>query len=184
MDLHVETEILSPAVEKTASKPTLAVETFGLKACSVRITSLESILFSNREEKPLNKTHADPTPQSDTSPKPPSGTPVNALGMGSTASDNKGQKRELDTSSTAADNDTGKPHSIKPTQGKATDPPSAPSKKQKKDKASKKLKKYRCRMCDTQVDTAQELKEHHQGTHGIMYCKMCRKAFNNQLSLT
>ena len=39
-------------------------------------------------------------------------------------------------------------------------------------------------MCKVWVDTAQELKDHHSSTHGIMYCKQCTKAFNNQLSLT
>ena len=39
-------------------------------------------------------------------------------------------------------------------------------------------------MCEVRVDTAQELKSHHTSTQGIMYCKTCTKAFNNQLSLT
>ena len=51
-------------------------------------------------------------------------------------------------------------------------------------KTSKREKKYGCRMCEVRVDTAQELKLHHTSSHGIMYCKTCTKAFNNQLSLT
>ena len=39
-------------------------------------------------------------------------------------------------------------------------------------------------MCKTRVDSAQALKDHHQQSHGIMYCSDCKKAFNNQLSLT
>ena len=94
-DLHVETECVPPAVTETAPKPVLPVETFGLKACSVRLVSLEDILFSNKDDKHPNKTEADPKPQSDTTPKPPADTPAEALGEGSATSDSKGQKREI-----------------------------------------------------------------------------------------
>ena len=65
-----------------------------------------------------------------------------------------------------------------------TNSPLKPDQGETSSKSSKRAKKYGCRMCDVRVDTAQELKTHHSNTHGIMYCKHCTKAFNNQLSLT
>ena len=65
-----------------------------------------------------------------------------------------------------------------------TNSPLKPDQGETTSKSSKRAKKYGCRMCDVRVDTAQELKTHHSNTHGIMYCKHCTKAFNNQLSLT
>ena len=45
-------------------------------------------------------------------------------------------------------------------------------------------RKYKCRMCREGVDGAKDLLEHHQKKDGIVYCKICQKAFNNPLSLT
>ena len=43
--------------------------------------------------------------------------------------------------------------------------------------------KYKCRMCKERVNSAHELTEHHQTVHGIIYCSVCNKAFNNLISL-
>ena len=51
-------------------------------------------------------------------------------------------------------------------------------------KKSKPDRKYSCRMCKLKANSASELLRHHQKKHGIIYCKYCNKAFNNQLSLS
>ena len=51
-------------------------------------------------------------------------------------------------------------------------------------KKSKPERKYSCRMCELKAKSASELLRHHQKKHGIIYCKYCNKAFNNQLSLS
>ena len=38
---------------------------------------------------------------------------------------------------------------------------------------------YKCRMCPKKVSSCRELTLHHQTKHGIIYCKICNKAFNN-----
>ena len=45
-------------------------------------------------------------------------------------------------------------------------------------------RKYKCRMCPTKVKSCRELTVHHQTKHGIIYCTVCKKAFNNQRTLT
>ena len=50
-------------------------------------------------------------------------------------------------------------------------------------KKTVKTRKYRCRMCKTGVNSAKELLDHHINKHGIVYCPVCQKAFNNPLSL-
>ena len=50
-------------------------------------------------------------------------------------------------------------------------------------KKTVKARKYRCRMCKTGVNSAKELLDHHIDKHGIIYCPVCQKAFNNPLSL-
>ena len=45
-------------------------------------------------------------------------------------------------------------------------------------------RKYKCRMCPTKVASCRELTVHHQTKHGIIYCTVCNKAFNNQRTLT
>ena len=45
-------------------------------------------------------------------------------------------------------------------------------------------RKYRCRMCRDQFPSCNALTIHHQSKHGIIYCKLCNKAFNNPRSLT
>ena len=42
---------------------------------------------------------------------------------------------------------------------------------------------YMCSMCTFKCSSARELTLHHQGKHGIIYCKICHKAFNNPHSL-
>ena len=54
---------------------------------------------------------------------------------------------------------------------------------------AKKLKKvetrkYRCRMYNEQLPSCRALMVHHQTKHGIIYCDVCGKAFNNPRSLT
>ena len=44
-------------------------------------------------------------------------------------------------------------------------------------------RKYRCKMCKAGVNSAKELLDHHRNKHGIVYCLVCQKAFNNPLSL-
>ena len=45
-------------------------------------------------------------------------------------------------------------------------------------------RKYRCRMCRDQFPSCNALTVHHQSKHGIIYCSVCNKAFNNPRSLT
>ena len=45
------------------------------------------------------------------------------------------------------------------------------------------IRNYKCRMCTFKCSSARDLKIHHQEKHGIIYCKICKKAFNNPLSL-
>ena len=42
---------------------------------------------------------------------------------------------------------------------------------------------YMCRMCTFKCSSARDLTMHHQEKHGIIYCKICKKAFNNPHSL-
>ena len=123
-----------------SSKPVI------LKECSVRLQSLESILFSetDRKKKPSGNSNANPALE-----PPPPFVPKNTT-----------------------------PPSVKPSTSASS------GKRQKGEKTSKKLHRYGCRMCKVRVETSQALKDHHQTAHGIMYCKLCKKAFNNQLSLT
>ena len=44
-------------------------------------------------------------------------------------------------------------------------------------------RKYICRMCPHRSDSARDLTRHHWEKHGIMYCSVCKKAFNNPISL-
>ena len=44
-------------------------------------------------------------------------------------------------------------------------------------------RKYICRMCPHRSDSARDLTRHHREKHGIMYCSVCKKAFNNPISL-
>ena len=44
-------------------------------------------------------------------------------------------------------------------------------------------RKYHCRMCRKGVNSAKELLDHHIDKHGIVYCPVCKKDFNNPLSL-
>ena len=45
-------------------------------------------------------------------------------------------------------------------------------------------RKYRCRMCKEQLPSCRTLMVQHQTKHGIIYCDVCGKAFNNPRSLT
>ena len=44
-------------------------------------------------------------------------------------------------------------------------------------------RKYICRMCPERSDSARALTAHHREKHGIVYCKVCKRAFNNPISL-
>ena len=44
-------------------------------------------------------------------------------------------------------------------------------------------RKYICRMCPHRSDSARDLTRHHREKHGITYCSVCKKAFNNPISL-
>ena len=46
------------------------------------------------------------------------------------------------------------------------------------------VRKYRCRMCNEQLPSCKALTAHHQSKHSIIYCDVCRKAFNNPRLLT
>ena len=169
-DLGVETtDLPSPSVKEPSNEKGMCVETgkFALKECSVKLKSLESILFptrrSGRKNKNKNNTY-DTTPKSKPEPVP--------------------QQAKADQNSNTADKQdataiTNAEGSVPPN----SSPPQA-NQKEKPPKSSICANKYGCRMCEVRVDTAQELKTHHISTHGIMYCKLCTKAFNNQLSLT
>ena len=45
-------------------------------------------------------------------------------------------------------------------------------------------RKCRCRMCKEQLPSCRALMVHHQTKHGIIYCDVCGKAFNNPRLLT
>ena len=63
MDLHVETTISPSLVEQQKSKSALPVETFTLKECSVRLRSLESILFMEKKDNKSRSAKNRDTPQ-------------------------------------------------------------------------------------------------------------------------
>ena len=44
-------------------------------------------------------------------------------------------------------------------------------------------RKYLCQMCPHKSDSARDLTRHHQKMHGILHCRVCKKAFNNPISL-
>ena len=156
-ELCVETEDLPPPKAKDSTKnDALCVETSkpAVLECSVKLTRLESILFPKRRS---GRKKEDLSRDTDTTPKPKPPSPPKQGDTGETAQ-NTASATTIDSSD--------------PT------PTDRPLKK------SKREKKYGCRMCEVRVDTAQDLKLHHTSNHGIMYCKTCTKAFNNQLSLT
>ena len=45
-------------------------------------------------------------------------------------------------------------------------------------------RKYRCKICSVGLDSVHELTTHHQTNHNILYCSICKRAFNNLLSLS
>ena len=164
-ELCVETvNVTSPKAKEPSNNDGLCVETdkLALKECSVKLISLESILFPPRSNGRKNKNKTQPK-NVNTAPKP-TPTPL---------------PQQTDMSL-----DTDEPNTVPSTnvEGKVSPPPV--DKSEQPPKPTKREKKYGCRMCEVRVDTAQELKSHHTSNHGIMYCKTCTKAFNNQLSLT
>ena len=161
--LCVETpDLPSPKAKEPINNEGLCVETkeIVLKECSVKLQSLESILFPTRRSGRKNRSHSkDPN----TTPKPkPAPLP-----------------KQIDMSQDAVQQNTAPSTNVE-----GDVPPPPVDKTDKPPKSSKHGKKYGCRMCEVWVDTAQELKTHHTSNHGIMYCKTCTKAFNNQHSLT
>ena len=150
-ELCVETDDFPPSQTKESTEgDVLCVETskFVMKECSVKLKSLESILFPKRR----SGRKKDFVPK----PKPP---PL---------------PKQRDTTETVDQENS----------AKGNDPTPPLAKSDRPVKSKKREKKYGCRMCEVRVDTTQELKLHHTSSHGIMYCKTCTKAFNNQLSLT
>ena len=165
VELCVETlDVTSPKAKESTKNDGLCVETdkLVLKECSVKLISLESILFPPRSSGRNNKDK--PQPKDDNSAPKPTSTPL---------------PKQTDMSL-----DTDQPNTVSSTnfEGNGSPPPGV-DKSEKPLKSSKREKKYGCRMCEVRVDTAQELKSHHTSNYGIMYCKSCTKAFNNQLSL-
>ena len=45
-------------------------------------------------------------------------------------------------------------------------------------------RKYKCRMCRESLPSCNALNLHHRKRHGILYCTVCRRPFNNPRSLT
>ena len=45
-------------------------------------------------------------------------------------------------------------------------------------------RKYKCRMCSESLPSCQALNQHHRNKHGILYCSVCNRPFNNPRSLT
>ena len=162
-ELCVETvDLSSPKAKEPSNNDVLCVETnkFALKECSVKLKSLESILFPTRSSGRKKKDQ----PKDVNTAAQPKPTPL---------------PQQIDMSL-----DTDQQNTVPATIVEGNVPPPPVDKSEKPLKSSKHEKKYGCRMCEVRVDTAQELKSHHTSNHGIMYCKTCSKAFNNQLSLT
>ena len=44
--------------------------------------------------------------------------------------------------------------------------------------------KYKCKFCESVLDSVHQLTTHHQMNHSILYCSTCSRAFNNPLSLS
>ena len=45
-------------------------------------------------------------------------------------------------------------------------------------------RKYKCRMCKDSLPSCNALNLHHRKRHGILYCAVCKRPFNNPRSLT
>ena len=146
IELDVVTEQPGPPTPKAPDNVHLSTPVV-LKECSVRLQSLESILFSKPSKKKKSGAATSTSTPSVHPPRPASKQRTKPIAKPTAATTStKIRKSDTDT--------------------------------------SKKSLKYGCRMCDVRVETAQALRDHHQGAHSIMYCTECRKAFNNQLSLT
>ena len=162
-ELCVETvDLPSPKAKEPTNNDALCVETskYVIRKCSVKLKSLESILFSTKGS---GRKKRDQPKDANIAPKPEP-TPL---------------PQQIDMSLI-----TDQQNTVPATTVEGNVPPPPVDKSEKPLKSSKRAKKYGCRMCEMRVDTAQELKAHHTSKHGIMYCKSCTKAFNNQLSLT
>ena len=179
-NLCVEMSATPMLSETLCPKAALCVETPIVRKCSVKLVSLESILFPRKghtlEKHPSTGTD-DSVPVSKntkldatkTTPKPSgSGTSTAALtspsAVRSSISDaNQPTLDDVYSAETEVDEPS----------------PNAPV-----TSTSGVKRKYGCRLCKSRLESAQALKDHHVQTHGIMYCSDCNKAFNNQLSLT
>ena len=160
-ELCVETGTSPKDGETLSLKAELCVETIKIKPCSVKLVSLESILFPTPQ--PTHSTNSQNVPavpnQAPSTPAVPLPPPPLVI---------------ADTPLTAKTSTSSAPDDhVEGTTAQETD----------KAKKSSKSRKYGCRMCEVREETAQELKDHHSKSHGIMYCSECTKAFNNQLSL-
>ena len=171
----------TPELSETLSpKAVLHVETPVLKRCSVRLVSLESILFPKKGNTSYKQSstgieNSVPVPQ-DTKPDVPTPTSKSSDSGNSTAAPPKPSTADENTSNAtiptlddvySAETEVDEPPPLVPIPA-----------------ASGVKRKYGCRLCTSRLESAQALKDHHVQTHGIMYCSDCNKAFNNQLSLT
>ena len=169
--LHVETSTTPEHSETLSPKHTLHVETPVIKSCSVRLVSLESILFpkkGNTSDK-HSSTTAEDTAKVPHVPNVPTPTPLSSDGVKS-----PDEPKRSNASGTIPTLDDA--YSVE------TDVDEPPTKVVPVSRGTK--RKYGCRLCTSRFESAQALKDHHVQTHGIMYCSDCSKAFNNQLSLT
>ena len=172
---HFTRSKLKPRPPRTSRRP---------RTVSTAVNYTEPLLSD--EDKPLLKPAA--TPQS----SGPSRTRVAAQNQKTVHPDQrlppvKGTSKDVDTEDTF-EQEFVLPLPARKTRIKNSDP-KPPTKgvvkmKEYKLKKSKPDRKYNCRMCMQTVKSASELLLHHQKKHGIIYCKFCQKAFNNQLSLS
>ena len=191
-ELCVETTDSPKAAETTTPSSNLYVETYKIKECSVRLESLESILHdeTDRQSNDTAAMSVHSSTGADTEPKADADTSKVAAPTVTTDNTLPENKDTVppDLLQTAKDKVLDA-NASKPAQSPAQNVANSeetemdePPKSTTSNKA--KTRKYGCRICAAKVESAQALKDHHQQSHGIMYCSNCNKAFNNQLSLT
>ena len=171
-DLYVETAHLS-----NSQQDTLYVETYNLKRCSVRMVSLESILREERRAQYDAAQSVQSTKETDSEATEAAASDENAESTPALPTGDTPPTSQNTTDPTKAAN------ADEPAIKAASSMP-PPTQKPASTEVTRKTRSYGCRLCDTRVDSAAALKEHHGLSHGIMYCSSCNKAFNNQLSLT
>ena len=157
-DLHVETGGSPPQKERHPTKTGLCVETFALKECSVKLVSLESILFPIKR---AAKTSGLTTPDTHSNTAPVGSAPpaagTNKDSTIPTASVVGPQPAKTDQDGAVPVASDTKPQTLSDDMSPpeaTTSPPSADQQKsvpltgkQLSDKPVKTTKKYGCRMC-------------------------------------